>query len=382
MKQETILDAMGLLPDALLEEAELLHNAPILPHRKRPKFWLRGLIAAILGISLALSAVAVYQRWRMPKPSNGFQGSGIQPHTVQTYPVPATDIPFPSQPAPTLYSDGWFVAQAQMVLEAIQLGSPEATALEVVRQSNLWWNREEVEVIWKQEAQNGPSVKFDARSGCLIGITNFGTPEADGPMLTDEEALKTAEAYYDALPYARGYTFRHVEKICDTAWMYSFDRPISVEMGTERLMLQNDYEQVRITINPCTGRMELSNCFYVPLLDDHAPGELPLTEEQAVSLAEQSPYWPAHVAADEIEAEIKIVLPSSLGMVWEDGTETGHTEPQTAPPTQSHPYSDVTRLAWALTLRERPDSEDLFENETVICVDLYTGEILSVDSTR
>ena len=382
MKQETILDAMGLLPDALLEEAELLRNAPILPHRKRPKLLLRGLIAAILGISLALSAVAVYQRWRMPKPSNGFQGSGIRPHTVQTYPVPATDIPLPSQPAPTLYSDGWFVEQALTVLEAIHPGTPEATALEVVRQSNLWWNREEVEVIWTQEAQNGPSVKFDARSGCLIGITNFGTAETDGPMLSDEEALKTAKAYYDALPYARGYTFRHVEKICDTAWMYSFDRPISVEVGTERLMLQNDYEQVRITINPCTGRMELCNCFYVPLLDDHAPGELPLTEEQAVSLAEQSPYWPAHAAADEIEAEIKIVLPSSLGMVWEEGTETDHTEPQTASPTQSHPYSDVTRLAWALTLRERPDPEDLFEDETVICVDFYTGEILSVDSTR
>ena len=384
MKQDKLMDAIGQLPDDLLEEAEAARVSSAPKQKHTGRLGIRMLIAAVLAGSLAFGALGAYQRWHMPYHTDGFQGSGIQTQTVNTYPVPTEpDLPseeetVPSEPDSQPFSDAWFLSQAREVLRILDREVPDATTLEVVRQKNLWWNREEVEVFWKAEDQAGPSVKFDAETGYLIGVTAFGDPDAVGPMMSESEALKTAEDFYDALPYAKGYTFRHVEKICDTDWMYYFDRPVSVEIGTETLILQSDYEQVRITINPCTGNFELSNCFYVPLLDDHEPGEVPLTMDQAITIAAQSRYLSAPIDSYEVDAEIEITLPNLQTVPFspeaESATETG-------PGTEKYPYCDVTRLAWVITFRERPDPESIFEDEITICVDLYTGEILAVAAT-
>ncbi len=224
-------------------------------------------------------------------------------------------------------------------------------------------------MFWKQENHAGPSVKFDAQNGYLIGVTSFSDPNMDGPIMSDEEVLGIAEAFYNSLPYAQGYAFRHVEKICDTAWVYYFDRPITVEVGNESLSLQSDYEQVRITVNPSTGAFESSNCFYVPLLDDHEPDELPLTKEQAMEIVDQSNYLFAPADSYELGSRIGICLPHLYGM---------------APNAENlnYPYVDVTRLAWILTFRDSADADKMFVAETEICVDLYTGEILSMDMSR
>ncbi len=392
MKQDKLMDAIGRLPDDLLEEAEAFRGSPRQRHPGR--LWLRSLIAAVLTVSLAFGTLAAYRRWHMPERPEGFHGDGIETHTVSTYPVP----PEPaapseaetahSEPVPSQHTDAWFLSEAQEVLRIVRREAPDATEVEVVRQKNLWWNREEVEVFWKLEEGTGPCVKFDAETGYLIGVTAFGDPGAEGPAMSEEEALQTAEAYYQALPYARGYTYRHVEKICDTAWMYYFDRPVTVAVGTETMTLPSDYEQVRITINPCSGSFELSNCFYVPLLDDHEPGEPPLTKEQAIELADQRGYLYFPTDSYEVDAHIGIALPNPESMAFYQETEpapetdTDRTETQSAQMPENVPYSDVTRLSWILTFHREPDPDALFEDIVQICVDLYTGEILSVDVTR
>ena len=103
--------------------------------------------------------------------------------------------------------------------------------------------------------------------------------------------------------------------------------------------------------------------FYVPLLDDHEPGDQPLSQVEAETAAKAC----TEISLDGYvlrSADQTVCLPN-----WNyTGQEAIHAK-----------ASSVTRLCWYLKY-ERPDSE--FADVICLMVDLYTGEILGGDATR
>lgn len=384
MRAEHLMDAMGLVDENLLAEAETLGGKGTVsqkPSRRLRRWALAAVIAAALAL-LCGFAYAAYVRWRMPKDGETYTGDMIQTHDVQSYPVPdGTDLP-----KGELLTDQWFIAQTVTVLGAVNKEEPEATALTVTRQTNQLWNREEALVTFIDGEGHTSEARFDAESGYLIGVTAFDKEvSSEGTPMSEAEALAIAQEYYDALPYARGYTYDYVEKYDDHAWSFSFDKPITLTLWGEEVTVCSDYEQVRIVIDPCTGAFQLSNCFYVPLLDDHAPEDVPLTQEAAIDAVEQAGILPGGAEAYTAIGEVGICLPRPgavdrwLGWAESDpaslAADTSVTE--TAEPGGDR-YYGLTRLGWALTFRQTPEDSP-FETLYLVCVDLYTGEILSVD---
>lgn len=368
MKAEHVMDAMGLLDEKLLAEAEELRRKGTVSRRPRRRLR-RWALAAVIAAALVLLcgfAYAAYIRWRMPEGGETYTGDMIQTHDVQSYPVPDREEAPEEEPL----TDRWFIARAVTVLGAVNKEEPEAAALTVTRQTNQLWNREEAVVTFADGEGHTSEAKFDAESGYLIGVTAFDKEvSSEGTPMPEAEALAIAQGYYDALPYARGYTYDYVEKYDDHAWSFSFDRPISLTLWGEKFTLYSDYEQVRIVIDPCTGSFQLSNCFYVPLLDDHATEEEPLTREAAVAAVEAAGILSGGTAAYNVTGEVGICLPQPESVAWQQGEVSVG---------ENYRYYGLTRLGWALTFRQTPENSP-FETLYLVCVDLYTGEILSVD---
>lgn len=363
MKAENLMDAMGLLDETLLAEAEATGRTA---RRRRPAR--RWVLAAAAAAALLCGAVyAAYVRWHMPETGETYQGDMIETQDVQRYPLPGGAGETEGEPL----SDRWFIAQTVAVLSAVNKEDPDADALTVTRQTNQLWSREETVVTFTDGAGRTSEAKFDAQSGCLIGVTAFDkeVPDSGTPM-GEAEALAAAQGYYDALPYARGYTYDYVEKYDDHAWSFSFSKPLTLTLWGEEMTVCSDYEQVRIVLDPCTGAFQLSNCFYVPLLDDHAPEDAPLTRAEALAAVGRSGVLPGDPAAYEVSGDIAVCLPRPESVAWHLGEDTAVGE--------NHRYYGLTRLGWALTFRQTPE-DSLFETIYYVAVDLYTGEILAVD---
>ena len=383
MRGEHMMDALGLLDEELLVEAETLDGRAAGRGSARRKIrW--GLAAALAAAAVLLcgAAYAAITRWHMPAEGATYTGDMIETHDVQEYPVPDGE----TLPEGEALSDQWFIAQAVEVLAAVNKEEPDAAALTVTRQTNQMWSREEAVVTFADGEGRTTEAKFDAQSGYLIGVTAFDKeiPEGGSPM-GEAEALAVAQGYYDALPYAEGYTYDYVEKYDDHAWSFSFDRPFSLTLWGEEVTVCSDYEQVRIVIDPCTGAFQLSNCFYVPLLDDHAPEDVPLTREEAVAAVERSGILSGDPAAYAVSGEIAVCLPRPEAVGWwlgETAVEDTSPAADTAVAQPSEPggerYYGLTRLGWALTFRQQPEGA-LFETIYYVAVDLYTGEILAID---
>ena len=350
----------------------------------------RALAAAAALALLSLGVWAGYTSWRMPDEAEPYTGDPIQVHEENTYTVdPDTGLYEPEEETgtngPEAWSDQWFLTQAVEVLELVGKEDVDRSRLTVTRQTNQSWNREEV-VVNFSGGDDPRSVKFDWQSGYLIGATAFDTAREDGVPMDDEAALAAAQGYYDALPYAEGYEYRYVEKFDDQSWMYCFDRPVSVELWGEAQILYSAYEEVRIIIDPCTGAFQDSNCFYVPLLDDHQPGDEPLPEAQARAIAEGLGVLAQDVEQYAVTASLSVCLPEPEQVAWlkrapEDGAASGGERTETAEIEEpsGYRYYEVTRLGWRL----RYDGElDGFADSYEICIDLYTGQVLSIDMTR
>ena len=363
-----MMDALGLLDEELLTEAETLgrRDAHYRPARRKIRWVLAAALAAAV-VLLCGAAYAAITRWHMPESGETYTGDMIETHDVQKYPVPDGE----TLPEGEILSDQWFIAQAVTVLGAVNKEDPDAAALTVVRQTNQLWSREEAVVTFTDGEGRTTEAKFDARSGYLIGVTAFDkeVPEEGTPM-AEAEALAIARGYYDTLPYAEGYTYDYVEKYDDHAWSFHFDRPFTLTLWGEEVAVCSDYEQVRIVIDPCTGAFQMSNCFYVPLLDDHAPEDVPLTREEAVAAVGRSGILSGDPAAYAVSGEIAVCLPRPGAVArWTGEAEyTGEDDR----------YYGLTRLGWALTFRQTPEDSP-FETIYYVAVDLYTGEILAID---
>lgn len=363
------------------------------PARRR-RTWFRAAVAAVLAVCLTLSAWAAYEAWRMPDPQT-YQGDPIQTleeHPYSWDPTLGCYVPEdPTQPGeagePAAHPDSYFLNQAQQVLALVDRAQADGSDLKVTRQLNQSWDRQEVLVSFRDES-NRRSVTFDAESGYLIGVSALGSWQEGGEPMDEASALEKAQDYYDRLPYARGYQYGGVEKFDEGSWMYFFNRPVTVELWGQELTLQNDYEQVRIAIDPRDGSFQMSNCFYVPLLDDHQPGAEPLTQVQAAQIAQELDIFAQALGAYECTGEVAICLPApqtvKVYSAMEPGTDTqgdGTQDAQTGAPGEAvgYRYASVSRLCWSLRYTGSIlGCADCYH----ICVDLYTGEVLSIDATR
>lgn len=346
--------------------------------------------AACIAIFIAIGTVgyAAYQKWKLPKPTSYDGSNGIyQIETEALYSsseLGQNDASHSSDNDSTLTSDSdassasnsyangsqesaqvqnqkeltdqYFVQQAASVLEVAGLTDVDSTTMRVVRQENLYYGRKEAEVFFENNSIK-TSVKFNAQTGKFLGLTSIDWQEEDDTVCTSqEEADALARFYYEKLPVEQGYEMTECEKYDEQYWSYEFCR--KVKEG-----LYNPYEMVRISINPESGRITGCNVFYMPLLDDHEAGDQPLTQEEAVVIAQSieeldfSNYQLENAQAD-------IVLPNW----W--FTEYSDADLQ---------VSEVSRLAWTLTYNN-PNSE--FADTVKIYVDYYTGEVLGGDSLR
>lgn len=371
MKQERIIQAMADLPEELLGEADGVRQsrskAPRLRLRLRRR--VRWAVVAAAVILLTVTGVAAYHRWQMPRNVQGVPGGSYQNLEETIYPARSD----PQQPSEALqpYTDLWFVEQAKELMGLVDWQETEDADILVTRRRNNLWSREEVLVSWVREETHEPTVTFDAESGYLIGISAFRPVENGGVPMDEADAREIARRFYDALPYAKGYEYHYLDQFDDHAWMFSFDRVVEVTIGGEAHRLHSDYEQVRVTIDPCTGEFVLSNCFYVPLLDDHGGDDQPITMEQAVSAALSQGYLSASEDAYDIQGKIGICLPRP--------EQFAPSEADAVQPELVYPYCDVTRLGWILTFTEKENDQSPFLSQMQVCVDLYTGQLLSVD---
>ena len=385
------------------------------PRRSRSSLPRRLILIAAAAAALALLAsggYAAYRQWRLPEPERyeapsdgGFYqvretavyslGADYSPETVepdgtarpgtpasadvsvQTDPVPTngdgpeaptqTDAPVQTEPAaptvpptepdaaPAPLSDEAFIRHGLALLR--QVGVLEATpeTLTVVRQENLYWGREEAELLFDQ-GELRVTVKYDANTGKFLGLSGIDwQPEGSAACADDAEAEALARRCYEALPVEQGYELIHVEKYDAQYWSYEFCREAAPGIF-------NQYEMVRVAVNPVSGRLTGCTVFYVPLLDDHEPGQERISQAQAEQVVRDCPYLSleGRVLTD---VRVEIAFPNWMF------TEYGDVIHRRA--------SDVTRWAWILTY-ERPDSE--YADKRIVYVDCYTGEILGGDA--
>lgn len=380
MRREDISDALNLLDNDIIEETNKIrmHNKraeirSMHTHKSSRRMSRILIIAAVIAVMLTISGFAVYTYWHMPDKGETYTGDNIQTHDVNSYPVPeqtennTTDTTEPPDTEHSALSDEWFIDKAIYVLNTVNKLDIDASQLTVTRQTNQQWNREEVLVSFSDTENRTSDAKFEAESGCLIKVTAFDKEITGDTPMSDSDALAIAQNYYDILPYAKGYSFDYVEKVDDHGWMYHFDKPMQVILWGESQTIYSDYEQVRIVIDPCSGTFQLSNCFYVPLLDDHSSETEPIKQEEAITIVEAQQILTYDISNYTIDAKIGVCLPrpEEVSLYLGASEYTG----------EDYKYYNITRLGWILTI----GSESVDVSTMQFCIDLYTGEILSIE---
>ena len=362
MKHDRILAAYDkAAPDARTRAAiytRVLAKADEESSQARRPVLRRVLIAAAitaLTVALGTAGYAAYQKWRLPEPEPLPTGVGFyELHESSEYLAPDTEKV--SETAAPL-SDESFMLRAREILTQAGVENVNPQTMTVVRQKNLYWDREEVEVRFDREGVQ-TSVRFDAESGVFLGMHGIDWQlEGAAACQTQAEADALALRYYESLPVEQGYVLLGCEKYDAQYWSYDFCR--EVEPG-----LYNEYEMVRVAINPVSG--ELTGCvvFYVPLLDDHEPGDEPITEAQAEQIAREN--------AGLDLSEYKLVR-CEKAVGHPNWNYTGHALDTPAK------AAGVTRLCWSLVF---DGPETLFADELRLLVDYYTGEILGGYATK
>ena len=329
--------------------------------------------AAVVAAVVLMASVgyAAYQHWFLPAPETYEPGNnGIyQEHDRKDYNLAELDNRGATDPKPengteetdsqiiVPLTDEAFIYKGLDILTQVGMLDVRPEQLTVIRQENLFWGREEAEVVFDQ-GEVRTSIKFNAATGRFLGMHGIDWQlEENTSCSTDADAAKLAQRFYEALPVEQGYALTHVEKYDGQYWSYEYCR--EVEPG-----IFNQYEMVRVAINPVSGRLTGCTVFYVPLLDDHAPGQERITQEQAEQTVLDN--IPKEVEGMNMtQAETRIVFPNWI-----------YTEYGSLPNRRA---SEVTRWAWVLVY-EKENSE--FTEQIRVYVDCYTGEILGGDATK
>lgn len=314
------------------------------------------LIAACVVLLLSIGTVGygTYRKWSLPEPEYyDYDGLGVHDvHSTEEYEL--EEVEPEAQPL----SDEDFIQQSVSLLDSIGLEDVATEAMSVSRQENVLYGREEVEVTFTR-AEIQTSVTYNADDGALLSMHSTDWEEdVDEPVCqTEAEAQALAEKYYAILPVRQGYELIGHTEYDEQYYSYEFCYKVNED-------LFNAYQMVRIGVNPVTGRLCGCNVFDFPLVDDHEPGDEPLTQEQAEEIVRNC----GKMNVDTyqlISAKVEVVLPNWMFSDKE-------------PASINYRKSKVSRLAWVLTY-EDTDSE--FEDKVYVDVDYYTGEILGGDMT-
>ena len=358
MQSQRIHDAYeSVRPDAQTQDRLLTillsHEVPQ-PHRHPLRTAL--LIAAVVALLAAVAAVsyAAYQRWTLPKPESYTpteHGFLIDVHSKTEYTQEDIDNTQEKEPL----SDEAFLEKAVEILELAGKSDVDTSYMTVVRQEDMRWSREEADVRFG-EGENMSTVMFDAESGALIMLTDFDLTGGFASDNLDREAAEAlARYYYSLMPVPQGYELKDIWEDGDVLWTYSFCRRVSGD-------LFNEYEMVRICINPFSGTLCALTVFDVPLLDDHEPGDVPLTQDQAEKAA-------GSCKGEDLSsftlksAEVQVVTPN-----WHYTEYSGEANLR---------ISNVSRLAWTLvSSREMEADGEIWEKQIILYIDYYTGELL------
>lgn len=347
--------------------------------RRRQKKRLRArrvlLLAAVVAVlaGFVVSGVAGYRKWSLPKPqpyANAEAGL-YDVHSQVEYPAAAgapdgaapsageaENEPGAETGAAEPLTDEALLQKASQILALVGLQDADVGNMTLTRQTNQRYGREEAEITYTQSEYH-TSICLQADTGALLSLRSIDWIEQ--PMAaacqTQEQAEQLARSYYELLPVQQGYVFTGCTQYDEQYWSFEFCREI--EPG-----LYNTYEMARIGVNPVSGRLTGVNMFCFPLLDDHAPGDEPLTQAQAEAIAED--YAGVDTAYYTLKsAEVMIVLPNWFFTEYMADSMNAQ-------------FLTVTRLAWRLTY-ENTDGE--FVSERYVDVDYYTGEVLGGDLT-
>lgn len=303
---------------------------------------------------LGTAGYGVYQRWHLPEPETySFNENGAwdihetAELTMETIPDSDTTEPL---------SDEYFAARAKEILQLIGQDSRVSSNIRITRQEHLTWAREEVEVTFTDPELTPVSVTFDAEDGTLLSLSGFEwAPEIAAPCQTKQEAEALAAKYYEMLPVPQGYVLCSCTEFDEAYWSFDFCRDVGGG-------IYSYYEDVRIAIDPQLGTLNGCVVFHVPLLDDHAPSDKPLSQAQAQQIAEQTLNLERYTLKS---AEVTVVLPNWLF------TDKFPAEGEAR-------ASKVTRLGWSLVYE---DLSSEFADVVWINIDYYTGEVLGGDMT-
>lgn len=372
-------------------------------YKKKKKRKLALVLAAVLALVCGIGVAASYGTWRLPQPET-YEGDSVKVKETSSYvwdekkqayvdedgnkaeealTESSVNNEASAETDPKIntekLTEAYFINQTEEILKLIGVSDVDVSQITVAYQVDERWNREEVNVSFPLEKENSTTtITFDRETGYLLSVDHFRPEESSGEIMNDGEALEAARSWYEKLPYAQGYEFTNVHKICEDAdWMYSFCRTLKVEINGKVIQLKNAYEEVRITIDPKTGNFVCCNVFYVPLLDDHKEGDVPLTEEEARKIADQSgAINDREKRNSDVTAEIEIVHPNYTYTPygWRPGQESEEED------VQDLRMSSVTRLAWVIQYETQYEEGE--EGITLVYVDLYTGEILGGDATK
>lgn len=362
--------------DRMLQNIQRKTRLQRMPEHSSLKRFLTAAACVSLALLLSGFGIAAYQKWHLPEPTPYLpdENSGIyRIQTSETYTAPAaaaSSIQTSStadtsgvtsagtEMIPAEMTDEEFIQKAIEILDLVGLKDVRSKQLTVVRQENLYWAREEAQVHFTED-KNNTSVTFNAGTGAMIGLSSIDWAiDGAAACKSNAEAEKLAARYYEALPIPQGYVLTGCDKYDAQYWSFSFCR--EVQDG-----VYSPYEAAKIAINPQTGRLTGCTGFCVPLLDDHEPGDVPLTAEDAEKIARQCEY--IHLEKYLLkDCELAVVLPNW----WYTDKMEGSMNAQSC---------DVTRLGWNVTF-ENPESE--FADMIIVYVDYYTGEILGGDAVR
>lgn len=362
MKNETIIAAYdSIAPDAETVERmlESMKASAAQPLKKRKSVKRPILIAAACIAAVAvLSGIGygIYTKWHLPEPETyPFIPNGAW-DIHETNELTMESIPAASDTEPL--SDEYFAARAKEILTLVGQESRVSSQIKITRQEHLTWAREEVEVSFSEEGLPPVNVTFDAEDGTLLNLIGFEWKiEQAHPCKTKQEAGALATQYYEMLPVPQGYVLRSCTEFDEAYWSFDFCRDVGGG-------IYSYYEDVRIGIDPQTGTLNGCVVFHVPLLDDHAPSDVPLTQQQAQEIAE---------GLNELDterftlksAEVEVVLPNWW---FTDSFGTGN----------ELRASKVSRLGWVLVYE---DTSSEFADMVWVYIDYYTGEVLGGDMT-
>ncbi len=314
--------------------------------RKPRRIGLRILIAAVLVLIASVVCYAAVEGWR------------LQPPQVIDDVPPVIETPYDgSAEGGDIEFD--YAALAGELLGGLGVDTSGITP-HISTEYATRYARQQIRVAFDEVY-----ICFDAADKTPLSGALAGQAEAGQPV-TEQQALAAAQEFYDSLPFPEGYVYAGSNRIDEEYGLFSFTRSYEITIGGETLSLVNPHEEIRITVNFLSGRVESWNSFYFPLLDDHTTQDTPVSETEAIDRAAQKLQ---DVDGYTVSATVSIALPNYMFTDYFDAIAQG----------ENYVYPSNTRFVWLVSFEKE---NELFTDQIVVYVDYYTGEILGGDLAK